>query len=297
MPGDYQTQFSVYDRLFDPAVSEEFFLSIRIEPDGLSFSVYSPAHGRYIGLESLTFPDSVRIKDGPMAGILYSDYLSRLLTNHPVLTNNYRKVCAIFHSRFFTLVPGPLFNDDLAGDYLQFVHKIGADSRILIQNLRSADIRLVYGVYQGLIQEMESRFPDARKVHETGALLDSLLPRFKRSEAPELIFVNIEYGSAGITVLRGGLPVFCNAFECRTHEDTVYFIMFVMEQLALNPEKTPLYLLGKTGKEDALFRLLAKYVKKVDLLEQSGPQVGGYVTVQSETHRYYTLLNPSLCEL
>lgn len=297
MPGEYQTQFSAYDRLFDPAFSEEFDLSIRIEPDGLSFSVYSPVHSQYIGLESLTFPDPVRIKDGPMAGILYSDYLSRLLTTHPVLTKSYRKVCTIFHSRFFTLVPGPLFNDSMAGDYLRFVHKIGADSRILVQNLRSADIRLVYGIYRGLLHEVESRFPDTLKFHETGALLDSLLPRFKRAEAPELIFVNIEYDATGIIVLRGGLPVFCNSFECRTHEDTVYFIMFVMEQLALNPEKTPLFLLGKAGKDDALFRLVAKYVRNIDMLEQSGPHIGGYVTVQSETHRYYTLLSPSLCEL
>ncbi len=296
MPGEYQTQLSVYDRLFDPAFSEDFYLSIRIEPDGLSFSVYSPAHGRYIGLEALTFPDPVRIKDGPMAGILYSDYLSRLLTTHPVLTKRYRKVCTVFQSRFFTLVPGPLFNENLADNYLQFVHNLGTDVRILIQHLRSADIRLVYGVYQRLVQEVESRFPDTLKVHETGALLDSLLQRFKRTEAPELVFVNIEYGSAGITVLKGGHPVFCNSFECRTHEDTVYFIMFVMEQLALNPEKTPLLLLGKAGKEDALFRLVAKYVRNVDMLEQSGPHIRGYVTVQSETHRYYTLLNPSLCE-
>lgn len=295
MPDEYRALVSSYDRLFDQTAAEKFNLSIRFDPDGLSFSVYSPEHGSIVGLESLAFADDAILENGGAAAVKYFAIVKELFRNHAVLSRNFGKVCAIFVSGRFTLIPGPLFNGRNAPEYLRFVHKVSDDSGVLVHNVAPADIRLVYSINPQLRDAVEGRFPDFIPLHHLGALLDALIPVYKRAEQPEHIFADITNKSAGIVVLRKGLPVFCNSFYCKTNEDTVYFILFIMEQLGLNPEKVPLSVLGNIVKDDALFRLISRYVRNVSLLQQSGPHTLGYALHQVETHRYYNLLNPALC--
>ncbi len=296
MPAGYQTLVSSYDRLFDQARTNEYNLSIRLEPDGLSFSVYSAESCIITGVESIQFPGYIPLKSGFLTQALYRENLLQLVQSHPVLKSEFKKTVILLHSQCFTIVPAPLFNPGRPASYLSFVHKNDPSAAILTHRLSALDATLVYSLDEVLYAEIANAFRSARLMHTMGAVVDTLLPRYKHSDSPEMVFLNVQAGSAGIVVLRDKTLELCNMYECQADEDMIYFLMFIMEQLSLNPEKVPVFLSGKTGKDSALYELIRRYVRYVEFDNPSGPVSRSYALSEIEKHRFVELLNPALCE-
>ncbi len=55
----------------------------------------------------------------------------------------------------------------------------------------------------------------------------------------------------------------CNSFEFNSPEDFVYYILFCLEQLKMNPETIDLFVSGTIEKEDPNYSILFKYVRNV----------------------------------
>ena len=59
--------------------------------------------------------------------------------------------------------------------------------------------------------------------------------------------------------------VFYNTFEFVSREDIIYYILFTVDQLNLNPEETPIVISGKISKEDEYYKIIYKYIRNVSI--------------------------------
>ncbi len=295
MAGDYLAQVRHHDRLFDQALTTQYSLSIRIDPDGLSFSVYSHQVSRFIVLESMILQNTTAFSSGESAKALFVDRLDGFFNQHPWILKPFRHTCLFINSLNYTLVPHALYDPLQKETYLEFVHR-HVDSEIILDHfLNSAEAWVVYSVHKNLNELLNRHFSQAKFLHHAGTMVETILPRYRHSELRNPVFVNIRTGSFDIIVIKEGKLLYCNSFEWRTNEDLVYYLIFVLDQLALNPENVPVVLSGEIDPESLLYELIQRYIRHVDLIKNPESPLPGISIPNSFGHKFYDLLNPVLC--
>lgn len=296
MAVDQRRKVSSYDRLFDQSLAHQYNLSIRFNPDGLCFAVYSLPHRKYIAIESFLFHETFRQSGGALATTVYLDQIAKTIDEKPWLLSSFNQRLLIYNTKTYTLVPEPLFDPGRKDSYLGFVHKIQTGDTILSSKLQAIDSHLVFGINKEVFNELNNWFENARIMHHAGAMLESVLPMFKHTEPSDAVFVNINKRLMDIMVLQNNSLSFVNTFEWKAGTDIVYFLLFVLDQHALNPGKINVFLSGEIDSGDENYQLIAKYLQNVDFLNRNEPYAQGYALELIDKSKFYDLLNPALCE-
>jgi hypothetical protein len=115
---------------------------------------------------------------------------------------------------------------------------------------------------------------------------------FKNLITEKMIFLFVRTDSFNMMIFEKKQLVYSNAFHFRAPEDFIYFVIFVMEQLNLNPEEVPVTLLGSITKKSQIFDLLCKYIRNVEFAQRNESPGFSYVFNDVPGHSFYTLLNP-----
>ncbi|MDD3742753.1 MAG: DUF3822 family protein, partial [Lentimicrobiaceae bacterium] len=232
---DPDSPTKLYDRLFDASATKNYNLSIRIQQDGLSFTVFSPALNKIIGLEEVKF-SGYQPKSHPLSIQLYTAHCSRFLKNHAWLNQPFGKVNLLYTVKEFTLVPDILFKDEMAADMLKMVHEPEPESIICKHLCRWAEARIIFAIHQMLYKTVNDFFPSARISHHLSAFIETLIPGVRQKGVSSAVFLNVRNGFSDFLAIKNNQLVFVNSFECHSPEDSVYFLLFVMEQIQANPE-------------------------------------------------------------
>ena len=95
---------------------------------------------------------------------------------------------------------------------------------------------------------------------------------------------------------KNGDVIFYNVFACNTGEDILYYFLFTMEQLQLDPLQTRLCIATQRQVNDPLFVSIKKYIRHVEFCVSTGLIYKGDLA-QLPSHAYFTLLNQYQCEL
>jgi len=105
------------------------------------------------------------------------------------------------------------------------------------------------------------------------------------------MYINVSNQNLEIVVLKNKKLELYNIFSFTTKEDFIYYILFVAEQLKLNPEEINVILLGAIEKESELFTILYQYIRNVSFYTPKNfPEL-----LKSESkHNHFTLLNQHL---
>lgn len=296
MAGDYLTLVNYYDRLFDQELTSQYSLSIRIDPDGLSFSVYSHLISRYIVLESVVLQNTSSFQSGESAKTIFGDQLKNYFDHHPWLRNPFRHICIITNSLNYTIVPHALYNPASKSDYLEFVYRHNENTVIKDHFLNSAEAWVIFALHKTVSEVIDQHYKSARILHHAGAMIETILPRFRHSETQNPVFVNIRKSSFDIIVLKDGRLRYCNSFSWKTNEDLVYYLIFVLDQLTLNPESVSIVLSGLVDPDSLLFDLLQRYIRHVDFMQVTEGFKSGISFPLASEHKFYDILNPGLCE-
>ncbi len=296
MAGGFLTQVNHYDRLFDQELTSQYNLSIRINPDGLSFSVYAPFLSRFIGLESVKFTGYDGLSSN-LPSEANAEAISDFLNQHPWIKNPFRQTCVIVCSQVYTMVPHVLYNEQEKKTYLSFVHQSVNPETVSAQFLNSAEAWVVYGMSQNLFHTLKPITGNAGMIHHAGAYIETVLPRYRHSQLQNPVFVNINTEFFDIVILGEGKLRYCNSFSWKTSEDVSYFLIFVLDQLGLNPENVQVLLSGDVSPDSNLFSLLYRYIRHISFIKGAEPVKGGLLLPDEAEFRFVDILNPALCAL
>jgi len=296
MTGNFLTGVRISDRLFDQALSTEYNLSIRVYPDGLSFLVYSPLLARYVFFEDCRLDGVNHSALFSASGGLLAEAFSRKIENEPWLNTVFRKVHILMAASAYTLVPEALYKESARERYLSFVTNLSDNTLVLSQYVHTAEAWLVFAPDSQLTDACLHYFPDARIQHRSGALAESVLPGIKRNPGANQVLVFVRSELFDILVVKEGKLRYLNSFRWKTKEDLTYYLVFVLDQLSLNPENVPLILSGDIHPDSDLFGLLSRYVRHIRYSGNNNSQVLGILDGRSDHYTYPELLNPLLCE-
>lgn len=233
-------------------------LSIQISLSGLSFCILNRSSNTIEHLKNVSFDKKVT----PFEAL---ERLITVLETNTVFEQSFDSVLLIYQNELSTCVPKPLFNEDNSADYLKFNAKILNTDFIAFDEISANDSINVFVPYVNINNYIFDRFGAFEYKHASTILIEKLIQNIVNPKNTEL-YINVSINHFEIVVIDKGHLVFYNTFEYQTKEDFIYFILFTVEQLKLNPETIVTKLLGDISKDDDLYEIVYRYIRFVEFL-------------------------------
>jgi len=147
----------------------------------------------------------------------------------------------------------------------------------------------VYVPYININNLLIDKYGSFEYKHISTVLIDELIKTFKNKAGQQFI-VYVQQNNFQIVITNDNKLLFYNTFEFKTKEDFIYYILFVAEQLKLNPEEFHLHLAGQIEVNDDLYKLAYKYIRNITLLSYT-PSICIFEEITKPIQRkFFTLL-------
>jgi hypothetical protein len=277
-----KTTHNIIDEAFGSSDSS-YHLSLQLGSDGLCFCILDLDSNKYLVLRSYQF-------DKVFNWSLLANELDAVIKQDDLLIKKYRSVSVMIVNDQFTIVPSPLFDSSRQKDYLKFNTAFDNDAVISNDALKVIEARNIYAIPREVERIIRKNYGACKIIHSTSALIESLINRNKNSSKKQL-FVNMHLSSFDLVLINGNKFEYCNTFRYQSDEDFIYYLLFVCEQLKLNPENIHVFLAGETGKTALHYTLLYKYIRNISFLTRNEGFAYSYKFDEIPAYRYYNLLH------
>ncbi len=276
-----RTTVSCFDRIFDKFVTEKYCLSIRLQADGLFYSVYDTEQEKYIGFESALLEDL--------------SHINTFLKDHQILGNRFAKTTCIIPANKYTLIPEELYLPDKALEYFLFVHNLQENEELRVADILADKAKIIYATARESSDLLNDFFPSAACLPQVSVFANFIQPRYRNVAQPAM-FIHLNADHFDLLVIESGKLKFCNNFTYHSLEDLAYYTIFVVDQLKLAADRLELRLSGNLTYRIEILKLLRKYIRKVDVLNVDNTARLSYALSDIELTAYIDLFNSRLCE-
>ena len=159
---------------------------------------------------------------------------------------------------------------------------------ITYDELKNSEIVNVYIPFVNINNFLLDTYGTFEYKHSSTIIIEELLNQYKNLKS-NLCFVNVTNSNFEIIVIKNNKLKLFNCFNFKTKEDFIYYILFTIEQLNLNPEEIKLILLGDIEKESELHDILFQYVRNVSFYTPN--YFSPFLKGELLEHTQFTLLN------
>jgi len=256
-------------------------LSIQISLNGLSFCIFNRTTNtvellKHVSLEKKTTPFELL------------NNLKVIIESNSDFEQSFDSITCIYQNELSCLVPKNLFDEKNLADYLKFNAKILKTDYISYDTLSSNDSMNVYVPLVNINNYIFDTFGSFDYKHSSTILIETLL-QLASKHTEEQMYINVNSTSFEIVCIKGNSLLFYNTFEYTTKEDFIYYVLFTLEQLNLNPETIKTTLSGRVQKDDEFFNILYKYIRFVAFITPNYNLDA--IFEQSSEHSNFILLN------
>src|SRR5690606_2495656 len=189
-----------------------------------------------------------------------------IISDNQILQEQFSEVSVIYSTQLYTLVPLPLFDESKTSEYLKFNSKILANDYMAHDVLEEHDLVVVYVPLMNINNYFFEKFGAFNYYHSSTILLKTILQREKFSLTPK-IYLHFQKNSFDCIILKNGKLELCNSYPFVTPDDVIYYTLFCMEQLELNPETVPLELFGDIDENDENYKMAYTYIRNIKFFE------------------------------
>lgn len=238
-------------------ITNNIELSIQISLSGFSFCILQRDTNTIETLKYYNF-------DKVLNPFEVLNRLKHLFNSEGCLQQNFSKVHIIHDNDLSTLVPKPIFKEDSLADYLKFNSKILRSDFIAHETINLNESVNVYVPYVNINNFIYDKFGSFTFKHVSTILIEHTL-LIERHSKTEKVYVNISKNHFEIIIINKGRLILYNAFKYKTKEDFIYYLLFTIEQLKLNPETLNLIFIGDIDKKEELYLIAYKYIRLVYL--------------------------------
>ncbi len=242
----------------NPDINLNSRLSVQLSLTGLSFLITSTISKKVLYFSEKKFDHNITPEE-----LLFE--LKTIIEQQEELQKKFDEITIVYATTLYALVPTPLFDETKASDYLKLNSKILANDFVAFDTLENSDITIVYIPYININNYLFEKFGDFKYYHSATLLLKFILNIEKHSSQPK-VYINVVKDIFDIIVIKNGELLLCNTYDFKTPEDFIYYILFCLEQLKMNPDIIEFVLSGTIDKEDATYIILYKYIRNVSFI-------------------------------
>jgi hypothetical protein len=236
-------------------------LSLKVTLNGFSYCIFDTLNHR------VDFVNSIDFSNYPKSNKV-EEYFYKAFLEHRELTKCYDKILVLHENNWNSFVPKALFDEDFLGSYLQFNTKVFDTDFFMFDEISSFEMNNVYVPFSDVNNYLLDQFGQFDYKHSNSILTEKLLDLSKNIDE-KLVFVHFESNQFQIVVVENKKLLFFNNFDFQTKEDFIYYLLFTVEQLNLNPENFKLQFLGEIQVESPFFEIAYRYIRNVSMLDVS----------------------------
>jgi len=274
---------SFIDESFDGKKAASYQLIILAGMNDIHLSVNERAKNKFIALEKYQFENTYNFD-------LAAELLEQLFKESDLIGHAYHSVICSISNNLSTLIPSALFENDRKKMYLGFNTSLQGNEAILVDEIRSLDSKNVFAVPFSVKSKLDAQFSNIRYHHSSSPLIDSLVTDHKNKDGKRL-FVHVQQTHFEVVVIDNRSLLFYNTFNHFSPEDFIYYLLFVCEQLQLNPETVETFLLGDIEKDTPLYTMAHRYIRRLKFGERTDGADYSYQLQTLPKHFHYTLFN------
>ncbi|MDH3699394.1 MAG: DUF3822 family protein [Flavobacteriaceae bacterium] len=241
-------------------------LSIQVSLNGLSFCILDTISNSIVLSKQIAFK-----KD--LSPYEIQRELKELLREYRVTDYGYSDVVVIHRNTLFSLVPKSLFDENELANYMKFNIKILANDMMAYDEIDLPELVNVYVPFMNINNYVYDLFGEFDFLHNGTVLIQALLQSHSDSKSP-VCYVHVADDQMDITVLEHKKLKFYNSFYFDTKEDFIYYLLFTLEQLGLDPAQVGVRLFGSVKEGDELYDICYEYVSNTGLFYPSNEIYG-----------------------
>jgi len=227
----------------------------------------------------------------------FADFLKSVLTAMPWLKSPYKLVKIAYEGKKNTLIPGPIYDANEIRQYIDFNFSSSPDEKAFADHLVPMDTYNVFSIQESTLSAITGIFPRIRISHMTSILIESIWINYKNRINASRVFLHMREKNFDLMLFDGRQMTYFNSFPHLNAEDVTYYLIFILEQLSINPENISIVLLGNVERSSNLFELLLRYVRQIEFGRRNDTFKFSYVFNQVSPQAFYPLLNHGLCGL
>lgn len=240
-------------------------LSIQVSLNGLSFCVADTVSHQLLISDTLNFAEE-------QTPLVIKEELQKLFHKHQLTKMAFDEITVVHRNTLFGLVPKSLFNANHLLEYLKFNTKVIATDVLSYDEIENHDLVNVYVPYMNINNYIFEIFGAFTYTHNATVLIQSLMNK-QNQEQVTVCYVHINKQQLDVTVINQRKLLLYNSFLYHTKEDFAYYLLFVLEQLELDPKTTPVKLFGAIEEDDDIFKLCYTYIKHISIFAPSITQL------------------------
>ena len=244
---------------FDIEKLNQYTLSCEISESSFFCKIIEPLDNEVIVTEKYEFPLQKET-------VSVTDCLSSIYETHDFLKSlKWKSIEIIIDNQSFTLIPLDLFNKEYTNRYLQLAkgQQLTDAEEVHTYTHEELGIVNVYSSDRDLYNWLSDTYPLVEMTfkHKTSQLIEIGVMTSKAQTA----FLHFGNQHFTMVVTANGTLKFCNRFAYKTSQDLVYYVLFAMNELEIEPDEVIIRLNGNIIEQSEDFELLNQYLPNVKI--------------------------------
>jgi hypothetical protein len=270
---------------FSEHLTSAYELFIFISEKEISCAVADKKNHLFIALESWDAVDSVSV----------SEFLNTTLKESEILRNqNFRSVICCSGFKSCTIVPDPLFTPESAKDQLQLSTTFQNSDEIIIDDLHALQAKIIFAVPGELLTVLASHFRNLEMHHTATAVAGYLVAQRKNSTEKVInIILHNSYFEAYVTA--GSKLILNNQYTFHSAEEMIYYLLFICEQLHINPETVDMNISGNISSGDHLIAMAGNYFRNINFSGRPENYAYDLDFLELPSHFHFNLFCQVIC--
>lgn len=227
-------------------------LLLFINDKEISCAVADKSTLEFIALDSFPVPEGITPQSILESNLATSDILS---------PSNYRNVICCSGFRRSTIIPEALYDPENITDQLQFSNSIESGDEILVDVIPQIQAVNIFAIPNSIHQLLTQHYNNLEVHHSSTATITYLLANRQTNNSPVATVIVYE-SYFEIIVTNGAELVLYNSYDFFSDEEFVYYLLFVCEQLNMNPATTEITFSGIIPFEHSGYKLASNYFPK-----------------------------------
>ena len=236
--------------------SKNYILSIRLLPDGLSFSGYNPnIRGSFFFTEEKW-----------QKALPYAEQLKEFYFENEFMTWNYKQIHIIQTDSKYTLVPLAFYLEKEQEKLFTFNCGQPEKGKILVDEVKEEHANLLYEMDNETFEFCSRSFTHPQFHHYMSSLL-SLWKKQSQHNLFRRIYCLLSDTHIDLACYEQGRLLFANYYMVQSLNDMLYYILYVWKQHGWDAVHDQLYLSGDAAIVKELRTYLQTYLKQVDTIK------------------------------
>jgi hypothetical protein len=286
----FQLNQKIKDDKFNVDHIDQYNLALQVNDDLFRVCITDTKTNRCLLLEDYQFTSIKSVKDLiQQLDFIYDDH-------HTLQAGYWKSIKLSIKNKNFSLVPDSLFDKTYLKEYLNINCSVNG-KEVYYHKQKTTDTVNIYAADKELIEWFKAKYPHKaiRIFHNTSSFIEGLMID-KAVQEERSVFIVSEKNLITVLVKKNKRLEFCNSFSYVTPEDFIYFVMFVYDQLKLNPETTPVTIWGEVTPDSAIYSKLYKYIRYIHFGNKPSSLSFGYQFDEVFDHKFYDLYTMHFCE-